>query len=78
MENHQELLEKAVEIAKREGAKDIIAKNEEEAMSLAEFFIAGEKDTSTEKEREQHSFRINEIEMVTNDAFEAKEHSEYE
>ena len=57
---------------------NIDANNEKEAMQLAEFFIAGEKDTSTEKEREQHSFRINEIEMVTNDAFEAKEHSEYE
>ena len=51
---------------------NIDAKNEEEAMSLAEFFIAGEKDASTEKEREQHSFRINEIEMVTNDAFEVE------
>ena len=47
----------------------IDANAEEEAMQLAEFFIAGEKDASTEKEREQHSFRINEIEMVTNDAF---------
>ncbi|MBV6419984.1 MAG: hypothetical protein DAHOPDDO_01210 [Ignavibacteriaceae bacterium] len=49
---------------------NIDANNEEEAMQLAEFYIAGEKDASTEKEREQHSFRINEIEMVTNDAFE--------
>ena len=52
---------------------NINANNEEEAMSLAEFFIAGEKDASTEQEREQHSFRINEIEMVTNDAFEVEE-----
>jgi len=51
---------------------NIDAKNEEEAKSLAEFFIAGEKDASTKKEREQYSFRINEIEMVTNDAFEAE------
>ncbi len=50
----------------------IDAKNEEEAMSFAEFFIAGEKDASTKEEKEQHSFRINEIEMVTNDAFEAE------
>lgn len=49
---------------------NIDANNEEEAMQLAEFYIAGEKDASTEKEREQHSFRINEIKMVTNDAFE--------
>ena len=52
---------------------NIDAKNKDEAMSLAEFFIAGEKDASTEKEREQHSFRINEIEMVTNDAFDVDE-----
>ena len=55
---------------------NIDANNEEEAMSLAEFFIAGEKDASSEKEREQYSFRINEIEMVTNDAFEVEEFKE--
>jgi hypothetical protein len=52
---------------------NIDAENEKEAMSFAEFFIAGEKDASTEKECEQHSFRINEIEMVTNDAFEVED-----
>lgn len=62
---------------------NIDAKNKEEAMSLTEFFIAGEKDASTEKESllrrastkagEQYSFRINEIEMATNDAFEVEE-----
>ena len=46
--------------------------NEEDAKTLAEFFIVGEKDVSTEKERERHSFRINEIEMVMNDAFEVE------
>lgn len=51
----------------------IDAKNETDAKSLAEFFIAGEKDASTEKEREQHSFKINEIEMMTNDVFEVEE-----
>ncbi len=56
---------------------NIDANNEEEAMSLTEFFIAGENDASTEKEREQHSFRINEIEMVTNDAFEVEAVSNY-
>ena len=52
---------------------NIDANTEEEAMSLAEFFIAGGKNTSTEKEREQHSFKISEIEMVMNDAFEVEE-----
>ncbi|HSL88286.1 MAG TPA: hypothetical protein VK870_03195 [Ignavibacteriaceae bacterium] len=51
----------------------IDAKNEEEAKQFAEFFIAGEKDASTPKDREQNSFRIDEIEMVTNDAFEVEE-----
>ncbi|HMN49500.1 MAG TPA: hypothetical protein PKD67_10205 [Ignavibacteriaceae bacterium] len=60
-------------ILNRDYIVTIDAKNEEEAISLAEFFIAGEKDASTEKEREQHGFRINEIEMVTNDAFEVEE-----
>lgn len=54
---------------------NIDANTEEEAMQLAEFFIAREKDASTEKERELHSFRINEIEMVTNDAFEVNQFS---
>ncbi len=51
---------------------NIDAKNEEEAKFLAEFFIAGEKDASTEKEKEQYGFRINEIEMATNNAFEVE------
>jgi hypothetical protein len=50
----------------------IDANSEEEAKRLAEFFVAGEKDASTPKEREQHNFKINEIEMVTNDAFEVE------
>lgn len=51
----------------------IDAKNEDEAKFLTEFFIAGENDSSSEKEREQYSFRIDEIEMVTNDALEIEE-----
>jgi hypothetical protein len=50
---------------------NIKAKNKEEAKFLTEFFIGGEKDCSNEKERELHSFRINEIKIATNDAFEA-------
>jgi len=51
----------------------IDANSEEEAKFLAEFFIAGEKDASTEKEKEQYAFRISEIEMVGNDVFEVEE-----
>jgi len=54
----------------RDYSINIDAKNEYEAKFLAEFFIAGEKDASTENEKAQHCFRINEIEMVTNDALE--------
>ena len=49
------------------------AKNKDKAKSLAEFFVAGEKDASNEKEREQYGFEITEIEMITNDAFEVEE-----
>lgn len=49
---------------------NIDANSEEEAKQLAEFFIAGEKDASTPKDRAQHNFKISEIEMVANDAFE--------
>ncbi len=51
---------------------NIDANSEEEAKQLAEFFISGEKETSTPKDRIQHNFRINEIEMVTNEGFEAR------
>lgn len=52
---------------------NIKAKNEDEAKFLAEFFIGGEKDYSNEKERKQYKFKIEEIEMVMNDAFEVVE-----
>ncbi len=51
---------------------NIDANTEEEAKQLVEFFIAGEKDASTSKDRKQFNFRINEIEIVTNDAFEVE------
>lgn len=51
---------------------NIKAKNKEEAKSLAEYFIGGEKDCSNEKERKQYKFMIEEIEMVMNDAFEVE------
>ncbi len=51
----------------------IEARNEEEAKRLTEFYLATPVDGSTQKEREEHSFRIEEIEMVTNDATEVEE-----
>ncbi len=54
---------------------NIDANNEEEAKSLAEFFTAGEKDASAEKDRKQYGFKINEIEMATNDALEVEENN---
>ena len=49
-------------------------KNEEEAMRYAEFFIGGEKDLSQPKHREEYKFKIETIEMTTNDAVEAEEY----
>lgn len=51
---------------------NIKAKNEDEAKFLAEYVIGGEKDFSTEKERKQFKFKIEEIKMVINDAFEVE------
>ena len=49
---------------------NIKAKNKREAKFLVEYLIGGEKDCSTEKEKKQFKFKIEEIEMVSNDAFE--------
>jgi len=54
----------------------ISAKSEDEAKELAEFYIGGEKDLSTEKERIEHTFRIDRIEIKANDAFEIKKYEE--
>jgi hypothetical protein len=54
----------------------ISAENAEDAKELAEYYIGGEKDLSDEKDRKEHSFRIEEIEIKTNDAFEVKESHE--
>ena len=51
----------------------IQARNEEDALRHCEFYIGGEKDISTLKEKEVDQFRISEIEMMINDAFEVKE-----
>ncbi|MDZ7625650.1 MAG: hypothetical protein U5J96_14555 [Ignavibacteriaceae bacterium] len=53
---------------------NIDADNEEEAMYLARVLYCRRKRClKRKKKEEQHSFRINEIEMVTNDAFEVEE-----
>jgi hypothetical protein len=54
----------------------ISAKSEEEAKELAEYYIGGEKDLTDERDRKEHSFRIEEIEITYNDAFEIKEYEE--
>lgn len=66
MKNHQVALH-------RDYIVNIRAKNKDEAKFLAEFFVGGEKDFSNEKERKQYKFKIEEIEMVMNDAFEVVE-----
>lgn len=52
---------------------DISAINQEEAMFLSEFFISNVRDDSDEKEQNQVKFKINDIEMTFNEAFEAEE-----
>ncbi|HWP82167.1 MAG TPA: hypothetical protein VNN76_05895 [Bacteroidota bacterium] len=51
----------------------IEARNEKEAKRLTEFYLTTPVDGSRQKDREEHSFRIEEIEMVTNDAIEVEE-----
>jgi hypothetical protein len=51
----------------------IQADDENKAKELAEYFIGSAKDASTENEKVKYGFNIEEIEMVTNDAFEAEE-----
>jgi len=57
---------------------NIKAKNEDEAKFLAEYVIGGEKDISTEKEKIKFKFKIEEIEMVMNEAVEVEEMKENE
>ncbi len=52
---------------------EIDANDDRDALFNAEFFVGGEKDLSNEKERAERGFRINEIEMTVNDAFECNE-----
>lgn len=52
---------------------NIEASNEEEALHYSEFYIGGEKDISNSKERESGRFKIGEIEMIENDAYEINE-----
>jgi hypothetical protein len=49
---------------------NIKAKNKEEAKFLTEYVIGGERDISTEREKKQFKFKIEEIEMMTNEAME--------
>jgi hypothetical protein len=52
---------------------EIDAENKSEAEELTEYFLSTPIDDSTHREQEKHGFRIHEIDLVTNDAFEAEE-----
>jgi len=52
---------------------EIDAKDKEQAKFLTEFYVSSACDGSTEKEKRDYGFRFNDIEMVTNEAFEAEE-----
>ena len=51
----------------------IQTEDEKKAKDLVEYFIGSAKDSSTENEKNKYGFIIDEIEMVTNDAFETEE-----
>lgn len=52
---------------------EIDAKDEEDAKYLSEFYIGGERDLSSDREKSIDGFRINEIEMTVNEALECSE-----
>lgn len=52
---------------------EIDAKDEGDAKYLAEFYIGGERDLSSDREKSIKGFRINEIEMTVNEAVESRE-----
>ena len=55
----------------------IDAKNEDDARRYSEFFIEDAKDCSTEKEQRKHHFKIGEMEIMMNEAFDAEEVKEF-
>lgn len=52
---------------------EIYAKNIKSAKHFAEFYIGDPEDLSIEKERKDKKFKFGEIDMVMNEAMEAKE-----
>lgn len=60
----------------RDYAVIISANSEKEAKELAELYIGGERDLSTDIEKRKLNFSIEEIEMTTNDAIDVEEYEE--
>jgi len=52
---------------------EISANNKEDAKGCSEFFISGDLDVSTKKDRELFNFEIERIKPVINNAFEVEE-----
>jgi hypothetical protein len=50
----------------------IDAENKKSAKQLAEFFIGDPEDKSNAKDRKDHNFSIQQIEMLMNEAFETE------
>ena len=57
-------------------AVDVYANSEKDAKQLVEFFMGDPPDRSNESERRKHKFKIVDIEMTMNEAFEASEYQE--
>lgn len=52
----------------------VSAQNKQKAKFLAEYYVGGEKDLSSNEEREKHEFTIEQIEMTTNDSIDVEEY----
>lgn len=51
----------------------IQAENEDQALRYTEFYLGNSPDLSKPKDRREQKFKIKEIEMTFNEAFESKE-----
>ena len=60
-------------ILTRSYALNVSADNIESAKEVAEFFMGDPKDGSNKGEQKKYRFKINEIEMVLNEVYEAEE-----
>ncbi|MCX6163512.1 MAG: hypothetical protein NTU73_01400 [Ignavibacteriae bacterium] len=66
-------MKKYIVFLNRDYIIEIKANNKNKAKEYAEYFISGEKDVSTSKDRDKLNFEIDNIETTVNEAFEVEE-----